>query len=299
MKAGAEIHFLSGQIFMLGVTLLTVSPRLPFDKAVSIGGKLSFPFRRALIWLMALGIVRTLSCHLHHPDSSVLAASDAVLGTIQVVGQVFLCLTTAYILQSQMSSVINIEGGAPGRSLIPFLVWILLLSVISVLFSAKLHPNWCCLESLAEAASCIPVLKTLKTYASLTNPAGSRREGGRGPVLMQTLVTIEYWYMTTALVSFVVQATGVTNNDLETASAMQMILEAIRKNQDNGVDDWTRLLLHAVFLNTMDELQHFTGGLSNATTGEQRNGTARTTSNTDEIYDTKTVALISPTRRNR
>jgi len=99
---------------MLGVTVLAASPRLPFDEAISIGGKLSFPFRRALIWLLELGILRTLACHFHHPNSSTLATVDAVLGTIQVIGQVFLCLMTANTLQCQMASVINIEGGAPG-----------------------------------------------------------------------------------------------------------------------------------------------------------------------------------------
>lgn len=281
MKAGAEVHFLAGQIFMMGIAAVAIAPRVPSDSnmfpSLSIGGRLSFPFRRALIWLIAIGIVRTLACHLHHPDSSVLAAIDGVLGTVQVVGQSFLCMTTAYILQCQMETVINIDGGSPGVSLRPTLVVVLLLTVAGAVLSRFVHPNWFCLENLAEAISCLPVLKTLKTYASVTTVGGQHH--GRGPVLVQVLLVVEYWFMTTAILSFGAEALNTLHGDLEGARPVQLILEAIRTNQDNGVDDWTRLLLHSIFLNTMDELQHFTGG------GGFPTGAAPSSSDNDNASD--------------
>ena len=136
MKVGAEVTYLAGQIFMVGVAAVAVLPRVPSDTLSSstrVGGRLSHPFRRALLWLVAIGFVRNISCHLwlamsHMTNgseattttssSSLLTIADAILGTTQVVGQNFLCLTTAYLLQCQLATVINIEGGCnrPHRS---------------------------------------------------------------------------------------------------------------------------------------------------------------------------------------
>ena len=75
-------------------------------------------------------------------------------------------------------------------------------------------------------------------------------------------------------------------DDLLSTKPLQLFLQAIRHNQDSGVDDWTRLMLHSVFLNSIDELQHFSS--SNAS-----NSTNETTSST---VSTSSMALI-PTRR--
>lgn len=267
MKAGAEVHFISGQMFMIGVALITIVPRLPFDTNLSIGGRLSFPFRRALVWLISIGIIRTLSCHLHHPKSVSLAVVDAILGTVQAVGQSFLCLTTAYILRCQMQGVIHIEGGGPGQSLMPYFIIVLLLTSMGAVLSRAAHPNWWCLENLAEALSCLPVLKTLSLYASLT----TAHNGGRGSVLVQILRVTECWFFVTALLCCFAEAIDRVHGDLNKLQegsddwwGVRIILEAIRSNQDSGIDDYTRLLVHSIFLNCMDELHHFTGGFSRA-----------------------------------
>ena len=271
MKAGAEIHFLSGQLFMLGVAILAIAPRLPFDDTsrVSLGGQLSYPFRRALLSLIAIGVFRTLSCHLHHPESKVLALTDVVLGTIQVLGQTFLCLTTAYILQFQMQNFVNIEGGRPGRSLMPTFIFVLLSTVTGSFLSLSVHPNWWCLESLAEAASCFPVLRTINTYASVT----TGQNHGRGSVLLQTLKLTEYWYLSLALLNFFAEAIDTLHGDVSKLEedqwfALRVLLEATRSNQDNGIDDYVRLLVHAIFLNSLDELQHFSRSFEHSSTSD-------------------------------
>lgn len=80
----------------------------------------------------------------------------------------------------------------------------------------------------------------------------------QGPIITQMLLVCEYWYLTTSILSFVVEATDTTDDERDNENPLALISQAIRNNQDNGVDDWTRLLLHAVFQNSMDELRHAT-----------------------------------------
>ena len=260
MKAGPEAHFLSGQIFTLGIIAVAVVPRMPSDRhRWTVGGRLSFPFRRALLWLVCIGLFRVVCFHLVPIDSSstYIIAMDSTFETIQVIGQSFLCLTTAYILQRQLANYINIEGGGPGRNLVPFLVGICCMTMAGSIGSNLFHSGWRCLINLAEAISCYPVLKTLRLYTSVTT-MGSSQTGLRGPVLTQMLTVSELWYLATSILSFVAEGLDKTHGDLETAEGhfLQLLSIAVRQNQDNGVDDWTRLLLHAVFLNSIDELHH-------------------------------------------
>ena len=275
MKAGAEIHFLAGQLFTLGVAALAVGPRMPFDKPneLAIGGRLSHPFRRALLGLVVLGAIRVVFCHILFPSWSLL---DAVLGTIHVVGQSFLCLTTAYLLQCQLSSVINIS---PGKSLMNVLVSVTVLTILAPILANKLHPNFQSLEHIAEALSCHGVLGTLHTYSSVTAP----NSNGRGPFLTQLVRLTEYWFLTTSLLAFLGEASHgflLTKFHHEQEDhPIVVLLDAFRQNQDSGYDDWTRLLIHSIFLNGLDEMQHFTGGPG----ATQAQGTADTSRQGEEI----------------
>lgn len=258
MKTGAEVHFLAGQIFTIGIAAVAIIPRMPSDEGgCTIGGNLSHPFRRALLVLIAIGLVRVIGCHITNKDTAMLRLVDAILGTTHVVGQSFLCLTMAYIMQCELVNHVNIEGGVPGRSLAPTLVLILILTIMGAALS-ETHPKFSCLGNLAEACSCLPILKTLKVYSSVTTVGGNQH--GRGPVMTQILKVIEYWYLLTSILSFLGDAIDgdTTDNDLENTNFVQLLFLAIRQNQDNGVDDWTRLVLHSVFLNSIDELHHVT-----------------------------------------
>jgi len=226
MKAGTEVHYLAGQIFTLGIAAVAILPRMPGDSSVSnysIGGKLSYPFRRALIGLVCVGWIRVLGCHVlfssalmgetdgtfsssinNNSAVSMIKLVDAMLGTIHVVGQTFLCLTTAYLLQRQLSDFVNVDVALErqflgGSSLPASLVIVSLLTFGGAFLSELSPPNYWCLVNLAEAYSCFPVLNTLKVYASVTtrttgtgNSIQQQSSGGRGPVLTQILMTIEY-----------------------------------------------------------------------------------------------------------
>uniref|UniRef100_A0A7S2UNU4 Uncharacterized protein n=1 Tax=Attheya septentrionalis TaxID=420275 RepID=A0A7S2UNU4_9STRA len=288
MKAGAEVHFLAGQLFTLGVAALAVGPRMPFDNpdTLSIGGRLSFPFRRGLLGLVVLGIVRVIVCHILFPDLSS-SLLDAILGTIHVVGQSFLCLTTAYLLQVQLSTVINIS---PGRSLISLLVAVIVLTILAFVLAHTIHPNYYCLEHVAEALSCYGVLQTLHTYSSVTAP----NSNGRGPFLTQLVRLTEYWFLITSVLAFLGEAsqgfllTKFHHEDED--HPIVVLLEAFRQNQDSGVDDWTRLLIHSIFLNSLDELQHFTSGGQAA---QQQNSSS---SENSSVAEENQLAVSKPLR---
>lgn len=290
------MQFLAGQIFTLGVAAVAIAPRMPSDEnlfpSLSVGGRLSFPFRRALVFLVCLGVVRVFACHVHHPNSSQLAAIDGVLGTIHVVGQSFLCMTTAYILECKLENYINVE---PGQSLRPIVMLNLALTILGATLSAFVHPNYWCLVNLAEAASCLPVLKTLTTYASVTTVGG--RHHGRGSVLVQVLRMVEYWYLTTTLLSFVSEIMDDTHNDVDNAEGrpLQIILGAIRHNQENGTDDWTRLLVHSVFLNTIDEMEHFSSASTAASSPS--GATPANTTNSDMDIESKLLVPVKLRQR--
>ena len=290
MKAGPEAHFLAGQLFTMGVAAMAILPRMPSDHIFdnddhddgrqcrsnmrTIGGKLSYPFRRALLALISVGMIRVLCFHVILPldddqsNNKVVVVLDATLATIHVIGQSFLCLTTAYLLQCQLVNYINIDpnnNNKPGRNLVPYLCVIGCLTILGSIGSNVLNPNLWCLVNLAEAVSWYPVWKTLSLYTSVTSSRTTATTSGgqpslRGPVLAQILTVAECWFFTTSLLSFIAEAIDNLHDDIDQAEGqfLRLLLVGIRQNQDNGVDDWTRLLLHSVFLNSLDELNHVT-----------------------------------------
>ena len=266
----------------------------------TIGGKLSYPFRRALLALISIGMIRVICFHVliqpsldddQSSNNKVVVVFDATFATIHVIGQSFLCLTTAYLLQCQLVNYINIDpnyGNKPGRNLVPYLCVIGGLTILGSIGSNVLNPNLWCLVNLAEAVSCYPVWKTLSLYSSVTSSSRPSTRGSaqppsslRGPVLAQILTVAEGWFFTTSLLSFVAEAIDNIHDDIDQAEGqfIRLLLVGIRQNQDNCIDDWTRLLLHSVFLNSLDELNHVT---STSTTTAEEGGS----SFASEVYET-------------
>lgn len=254
MKTGAEIHFIAGQLFTLGILAIAVLPRLPHDVGCGVGGRQSHRFRKALIGLVCFTTLRTALFHFRD-ISGALVIVDGALGTIHVVGQSFLCMSTAYLLQTRLVNVVNISGQVPGRSLVPKLGAVLLLTVLGSIGSSAKSPNLWCLVNLAEAISCQPVIQTLRQYTAVSFVGNGRRPSIlQGPIITQMLLVCEYWYLVTSVLNFLAEATdhaALVDRD----TPLALLLAAIRHNQDNGINDWTRLLLHAVFQNSLDELQ--------------------------------------------
>mmetsp|Transcript_7006 Transcript_7006/g.19632 ORF Transcript_7006/g.19632 Transcript_7006/m.19632 type:complete len:295 (+) Transcript_7006:97-981(+) len=239
MKSGEEIHFVAGQLFTIGVAIVATGPRMPSDDSQkwTVGGKLSHPFRKALLHLVAIGLIRLVCFHhilfpyldLEQQDNQIWNVLDAILGIIHVVGQSFLCLTTAYLLQSQLSNVINI-GGRPGSNLMPYLVVLAILSLGGAL-GASFYPKLWSLINLAEAVSCLPVLQTLRLYNTIA-VSNQHQQANllRGPVLTQLLIIEEIWYFVTSVISFVGEAL-VQTEDSFLGRPLQLLLMAVQHNQ--------------------------------------------------------------------
>ena len=284
MKADVvEIHFIAGQLFTVGVAFLAVGPRMPFDSTNKsyIGGNLSYPFRRALLGLVVLGFTRIFICHILFSKSTTnntIRIIDELFDTIHVIGQSFLCLTTAYLLERQLSTVINI---LPGASLFQIFVVVVMLTPLGIMLAYMTgNTKFQALSHVAEAISCYGVLNTLKIYSSVMSPPSSSDSGGaapRGPFMTQLVQLTEYWFLSTSLLSIAGEMITLAT-DKDDYPSIAIFLKAIEYNQDSGIDDWTRLLVHSIFLNSLDEMQHFmpAGGTRGAgpatTTNDNDNG---------------------------
>ena len=103
MRVGRGGITLVGLFFMVGVAFLSLGPKMPSDpkSPCIVGGRLSHPFRRALLALVILAISRDLIFGLlldNESSSALLKFSDSFLGTIFTVGQAFLCVSSAYLV---------------------------------------------------------------------------------------------------------------------------------------------------------------------------------------------------------
>lgn len=135
----------------------------------------------------------------------------------------------------------------------------------------------------------------------------SPNSGGSGPFLAQLVRLTEYWFLTTSLLAFVGEATHgfifIKFHHDDEDHPIVVLLEAFRHNQESGVDDWTRLLIHSVFLNSLDELEHFT--TSNGQQQQDGQPTPNTevgTSNVDEesrLVESRTILATRKPRRSR
>lgn len=236
------------RLFIGGVLALALIPRQHIDKDYfSIGGDLSRPFKRLLL---AHGIVNFLRFLLK--DSAFRAQIQFVadaLGIIQQIGLVFGCLLTPYILQTFLAGRINLPGGRPGANLVRPLYATAFLSVLGVILSRSVSRNFWCLRKLASVVATPFVLQTLKLYNRVTTVGG--HHASRGTLLCQTLATVEYWNFVIQLLSAVGFA-FLNEKDYHDYTQWDHLLHSFR---DIGfVADWTRVAMHAIFLNLLDEL---------------------------------------------
>jgi hypothetical protein len=238
---------LSKRIFIWGVAAVAVLPRQHIDRTRwSIGGKLSYSFRKFLLALVAINFVRLLL-----KDSSIKNQFQLLrdlLGTLQQVGNTFLCFLTPYLLQTWLAQLINI-GGRPGASLMPTLYASTGLSALAAILARTVHPNAWFLRKIGNAISSLPVISTLKVFNSVTTHGGVH--GGRGTILSQSLMVVEYWNV----VGQILCAIGFafdrhTKPDLY--SQWDVLLDSFRDIA--FVLDWTRILAHSLFINQLDEL---------------------------------------------
>ena len=241
---------LTKRLFILGVLAIAVAPRQHIDRIqFSIGGDISRPFRKLLLLLVVLNLFR-LAVSTKERSTLLQGISD-ILGIAEVGGLTFLSFLTPFILRKWMQDLNRINiGGTPGAPLIGPLYQACALSAAGVILSRFFHPNWWALKKLANAISGPPVLRTLKMFNGLTSIGGPQE--GRGSLLAQSLVVVEYWHLVMQLLSFI----GYAMNRGGTGGGggqWDACLQAFRGI--SFISDWTRVLAHAIFINILDEMQ--------------------------------------------
>ena len=179
------------RFFIWGVAAVAVVPRQHIDntRCCSVGGSLGYSFKKLLLGLVAINFLRLLL-----KDSSVKGQSVLLrefLGVLQQLGNTFLCFLSPYLLQTWLSNMINI-GGRPGSDLTPVLLSSVGLSIVASVLARTVDGRFWALRKIGNAISALPVLRTLKTYNSVTTRGGNHE--GRGTILSQTLMTVERWY---------------------------------------------------------------------------------------------------------
>lgn len=235
------------RLFICGVIGFAVLPRQVVDQTYcSIGGSLAHNFRKLLLVLLVLNLIR-FTITFDDRDAYLEHLSD-LLGVLEVTGLNFLCFLTPYQLQIFLDGRINI-GGRPGANLMVPLYMTIGVSVAGVVLSRTAHPNWWCLKKVANLFSGPLVLRTLKLFNSVTHIGGHQH--GRGSIISQSLVLVELWYFAIQLLCAIGYAMN-KGNAVDNYSQWDQCLLAFRTL--SFVGDWTRIYTHANFINQLDEL---------------------------------------------
>ena len=272
------------RLYIWFVLAISVVPRQHIDRTkCSVGGDLSRPFRRLLLFLVALNFIRMVLKDSNIPLEFRIVAD--VLGILQHFGTSFLCFLTPYILQKFLVPFVNI-GGRPGANLMTPLYITTILNVLSVVLVRKVHPNWWSLRKLGNVVSSPPVLDTLKVFNTVTTRGG--HHSGRGSILSQSLAIVEYWFLTTQFLCAIGFALDRRLEDPSQETQLDLVLSAFR--EISFVSEWTRILGHSLFINQLDELflSTPTGGASSHDAA-----TAETTSDDGDDVDIEIAAYKS------
>ncbi|KAI2511397.1 hypothetical protein MHU86_3008 [Fragilaria crotonensis] len=231
------------RFLIIGVVLAAVCPRMPHDKRWSIGGGLSNGFRKLLLAIVAVNFSRLLLSGNEEFSRAAGLFSD-LLGVVEVTGLTFLCFLTPYVLETRLTHFTNVR---PGSIFYYPLIGAAVLSLLGVVLSRTVHPNLWCLKKLANAISGPPVISVLLQF----NRVSTARAHGNGFMIGQAALTIEYWHFWLQLFCFLGYACD-RHVEERNGTWWDSLMLAARSTAFMG--DWTRVLMHALFLNGMDEM---------------------------------------------
>lgn len=235
------------RLFVIIVAVIAVAPRMPFDSPCpwSIGGNLSNPFRKCVLFLVFQYFLR----HALHFRFFYQKLSFAVEGILRS----FMGLLTPYLLRGYLKKFINIPSGA-GHGL---QVWVLAnacLTFLSVglLFYTGDKRLWI-FKKVADLISTIPVLRTLQWYNRVTT--GQARYPGRGSLLSQVMALCEYCAAGFHLVDIISKLAAFMSLIDVSGSTKHPILKGFYAG--SHYMEYLRVLCHSIFLNYIDEMQSF------------------------------------------
>ena len=260
MKETLKMPQLAMTLFHVGIALATIYPRLPSDLPFpkSIGGDLSHPFRKILLGLTLLNVIRLFTfsnLKFDGPYSSSTQMKDDT--TQQLVNMAylassavesffrsFLCLLTPYLLQCQLQNRINIRR--PGLNLMIWVYLVLFLNILGcIVVEVTGDQKYWGIKKLGDALSFPPVYKTLTLYSSIMTQGG--RYPGRGDMTGQTLMIVEYLAVTATLLS-AFGYFGINDPDYKATMASFRVVGSFA--------NMTRVLCHAMLMNSKDEADY-------------------------------------------
>uniref|UniRef100_A0A7S1UXN3 Uncharacterized protein n=1 Tax=Grammatophora oceanica TaxID=210454 RepID=A0A7S1UXN3_9STRA len=166
----------------------------------------------------------------------------------------FLCLLTPYLLRVWLSDLVNVPGGRqPGKALSVWVYAVAGLCTVSILCELiwKGQAYWV-FAKVGDAITFFPVIRTMKIYSGVTTPGGNY--AGRGSLLSQLIVVVEYYSLIAQLADIVVKSLILLGVIVD-VKKHAVILSALYGHTTIAI--FTRVLCHSVLLNTLDESAHF------------------------------------------
>lgn len=258
------------EVFMLFVCLATVTPRMPFDPPFSIGGQLSSSFRKFMIAIVTIQLLRNylpVSKNVNY----CLQAMEGILNCLQ-------SLLTPYLLRVWLKGVRNFPGSqSPGLGLMPWLYANNCLTITGVVLRIWTGDKkmWI-FKKVADAISFIPVYQTLGMYNQFQTGQAVRYPG-RGTMLSQIVMCGEFYalFAHSTDIGIKLLLMGGIDPKMEKMNLVKGLYA------DNTFAVYSRLLCHSILLNTLDEMS----GMYEIRTTE---GNASTSTAADEASTTNT-----------
>jgi hypothetical protein len=240
------------QLYVIAVTVIAIVPRMPFDAPWTIGGDFSRNFRKLVLAISCIYLIRTTirSWIMEYATKGFYLLLKAVEGDLQSV----LSLLTPYLLRLWMSDLINIPGGRkPGKGLEPWIYAVIGFSLFGCATNIYTGNDiWWIWKKIADALSFVPVRQTMLWYNSLT--AGQARYPNRGNVLSQILMVSEYYSLLSCLADITAKCCVILQI-MDERWILEPFVQGIYIHVLFAA--YTRILCHSILLNYLDEYSHF------------------------------------------
>lgn len=229
-------------LFATAVTFIAVAPRMPFDSPLSIGGNLSSGFRKVLLLLTALFLVKQSVTLSLVPKLIVLALESII--------EAFLGLLTPYLLRVWLSNRVNFPGDGKGLSKWIYAVAALCFVGVAGKATSGDDDMWI-FKKVADAMTYLPTIATLRIYNTITSPGG--QYPGRGSVLSQTVWAAEHYALLSHAADILAKLLHLST--LISDERYQQFIAPCATNSFFAT--FTRILCHSILINSLDESFHF------------------------------------------
>jgi hypothetical protein len=265
-------------LFATAVTFIAVAPRMPFDSPFSIGGNLSSGFRKVLLILTVLFLVKQ-SVTLSLVPKLIVLAFESII-------EAFLGLLTPYLLRLWLSNRVNFPGD--GKGLSKWIYAVAALCFVGVTGKATSGDDMWIFKKVADAITYVPTIATLRIYNTITSPGG--QYPGRGSVLSQTVWAAEHYALLSHAADILAKLLHLSM--LISDERYQEFIEPCAINSFFAT--FTRILCHSILINSLDESFHFRpsseeGNFAGA--ASSNNNSANENKNDDAALTTALVEL--------